>query len=182
MAENAASGGASLKNSERRLLSPRFVATLGAYFVAVDELQPVAASFSVGGELVDVRSWSRDVPIPEVSGWPNRKILIDANTLLVQDLRAGDVVALEIDDKGKLEHRLLDRVPAGTFASVEPRLWTAPDGHRGRGEAGTVWSARSNLDHFFWSAEVTLIDHGRGVRKPAIPEPATVVSYDFFQR
>ncbi|MFD2419752.1 hypothetical protein [Amycolatopsis pigmentata] len=173
-----ASGESSAVASERRLFSPRFVTALGPHFVAVDRVQPVVVSISADGQLLDTRSWSREVAVPEASTWPNQKFAIDGRTLFAQSLPTGETVAVEVGADGRLEHGVADRWPAEASVVVRPRMWSAPPiVSPDHGDDGRTWSVRSKLDQFSWSADVTLTGKGGEIEALNIPEPASVVSY-----
>lgn len=167
-----------IENSKRRLFSPRFVTALGSHFVAVDRVQPVVVSISADGQLRDIRSWSQEVTVPELSTWPNQQFSLHGKTLFFQRLPAGEIVAIQAGANGNLETWAVDRVPAGASVTVQPRMWTAPPiRYPTPGGDGTTWLIESMLDQFFWSARVTLNSKGGVSRWLDIPNPASIVSY-----
>src|SRR4051794_29371423 len=86
----------------RRQLAAQFLEVRGAAVVAVDRAQPVAATVSPTGEVLDVVSWSELVPPPQATAWPNRRIGVEGDGIIVQDLPDGLPVAVSVDPDGSL--------------------------------------------------------------------------------
>jgi hypothetical protein len=87
---------------QRKHLAPQFLAAVGPVVVAVDRVQPVAAAVSPSGEVLDVVSWSELVRPPGAAAWPNRRLAVEGDRIVVQDLPDGQPVAVSVDPDGSL--------------------------------------------------------------------------------
>lgn len=85
-----------------RFLAPSFLVPAAPCLLAVDRVQPVAATVSADGEVLDVVSWAQEVPPPAEAVYPNRRIGIGDGRVVVQDLPAGDPVTLTIGAGGSV--------------------------------------------------------------------------------
>lgn len=105
-----------------RDLAAQFLPVVGGRVVAVDRLQPVAALLTLGGTPLDVVSWAdrRDPPAEWV--WPNRRVAVVGDRVLVQDLPDERPVALVVGD-GRFR-RVEDAPDAGPEWRY-PRLFRA---------------------------------------------------------
>jgi hypothetical protein len=137
-----------------RHLAAQFLEVVGLHVVAVDRTQPVAATVSLAGEVRDVVSWAGAVSPPPAAAWPNRRIGVQGDRIVVQDLPDGQLVAVTVSPDGSLAATPARDEPAVTWRY--PRLlgaiprsvgsWeftTQRDGYRLTAEVahGGTWSA-----------------------------------------
>jgi hypothetical protein len=130
-----------------RYFAAQFLEGVGLNVVAVDRTQPVVATVSLTGEIRDVVSWADIVPPPSAAAWPNRRIGVEGDRVVVQDLPDGKPVLVSISADGSL---------AATAARDElavkwryPRLLTAIPKSVGS------WQFISRRDDYRLTAEVT---------------------------
>jgi hypothetical protein len=172
---------------QKRHLAPQFLAAVGPVVVAVDRVQPVAATVSPSGEVLDVVSWAELVAPPSLIAWPNRRIAIEGAGIVVQDLPDAQPVAVSVSPDGSLAAGRGD--PAATWR--HPRLYSAipksvgpweftthRDGYRLNSEVahGGTWSDVRPWEFTPWH-ELVLVD-GRS----AVPKPAPIAPIDISDR
>ncbi len=109
-----------------RILWPGFITMIEGHVVVVDESQPVAASYSFGGGLVDVVGWS-DLTVPPAEfTYPGRRFVDAGEAVFVQDgARGTPVIAIAVSSAGALA---IER-HQGTMSDhglYRPRLWAVP--------------------------------------------------------
>ncbi len=95
---------------------------MGRCIVAVDRAQPVAASVSPDGEVLDVASWAHEVAPPTEAAHPNRRIGVGDGRLVVQDLPGCRPVSLAVGADGTFAAEPVTDSPAGagTAACARP--------------------------------------------------------------
>lgn len=90
-----------------RHLRPSLVCWIGSAYLAVDEIQPVAATISTNGELLSLVCWNH-LPLPSSTAWPRRSVSSEGSTAWVRDLPDGPAVRLDLLPTGKLECSLAE--------------------------------------------------------------------------
>lgn len=105
-----------------RDLAAQFLPVVGGRVVAVDRLQPVAALLATDGTPLDVVSWAARRDPPPEWVWPNRRVAVLGDRVLVQDLPDERPVALVVGD-GRFR-RVEDAADTGP-AWRHPRLFAA---------------------------------------------------------
>ena len=129
-----------------RHLAPQFLEVVGNCVVAVDRVQPVAATLLITGEVLDVVSWAGKSSPPPVASWPNRRVGVDGDCLLVQDQPDGQPVAVSVRPDGSLAV-----APASTERSVR---WRYPRLLRAVPKSVGSWEFRFHRDGYLLRAEV----------------------------
>lgn len=154
-----------------RFFAPHFVTYCGSHFLAVDHTQPVLATISHSGAIVDVASWSDRVDIPAESPWPNRRFAMDGDRFLVQDLPAEPLIEASVDATGTITTSVEspDEFPSRT--ARYRRMWTAHATYESNEDSH--WQFHSHLNGIAWSSDVTY-DGSQSVR---FESPASIVSH-----
>lgn len=106
-----------------RLFRPALVCPVGHFYLAVDEIQPVAATVSLDGDVVDIVTWN-DFPVP----WSgpadfHRDLAFRGATAWLTD-RDGPSMKLSIDAEGNLE--VSEGAPAEPYADDIGHRYIAP--------------------------------------------------------
>lgn len=155
-----------------RQLAPQFLPVVGSYVVAVDRAQPVAVTLSPTGEVRDAVSWAGAVPPPSAAAWPNRRIAVDGDRVVVQDLPDVRPVSVAVRRDGALVVTPLREEPDASWQY--PRLLGAVPRSAG------PWEFRSYRDGYRLRAEVvrpTTWSLGRGsIVTHAVLEDVAVVA------
>lgn len=132
----------------RRQLAAQFLVALGSAVVAVDRVQPVAAAVSPSGDVLGVVSWSELVQPREAMAWPNRRVAVDGERIVVQDLPDGEPVVVILGAEGTLRVERTGDLPEARW--LYPRVFGGPWGSRGR------WTFASRREGFRWTSQVSV--------------------------
>jgi hypothetical protein len=136
--------------ASRRPFSPAFVfcvqTTTGAWFVAVDRLQPVALVLSTDGRHTALTGWADLVSVPTRTPLRPRRAGVVDGRVVVQDLPDGPSVVLTVDPSGVAQPSV-EALPADRLR--HPRLWAAPD------RRSEPWAYTSILvNDYTWTSRV----------------------------
>ncbi len=138
----------------KRLFRPALVCPLGGYYLAVDEVQPVAVIVSQAGKILDVGSWEHLEPPATGSAWPRRRLSFNESTAWLSDLPDGPSAALRIDSTAQLSVSQSD--PPEASAQTTTRYSKYSLSHSSNGSNSTHWTYLSQLDWFHWNSGVQL--------------------------
>lgn len=137
-----------------RLFRPALICPLGRYYLAVDEVQPVAAAVSQAGKILDVGSWEHLEPPATGSAWPRRRLSFNESTAWLSDLPDGPSIALQIDSKAHLSVSRSEPPEASTETVTKYSKYSLSRSSDGLNS--THWTYLSQLDQFHWNSRVQL--------------------------